>query len=135
MIAKKQRLDQILFNRNLAESKTKAQAMIMAGQVFVDGKPISKSGFNINKFTFSIAKTSSRWKSFSVVKISFLFDFNWANCSLITCISLSVKWWWSGNLQWEKFTLFSSIKDNSEEGFAIPVINRTWYFFHFAWND
>ena len=48
MIAKKQRLDQILFNRNLAESKTKAQAMIMAGQVFVEGKPISKSGFNIN---------------------------------------------------------------------------------------
>ena len=38
MILKKQRLDQILFNRNLAESKTKAQAMIMAGQVLVEGK-------------------------------------------------------------------------------------------------
>ena len=44
MIVKKQRLDQILFNRNLAESKTKAQAIIMAGQVFVDGKNINKSG-------------------------------------------------------------------------------------------
>jgi len=31
---KKQRLDQILFNRNLVEAKAKAQAMIMAGQVF-----------------------------------------------------------------------------------------------------
>ena len=48
MITKKQRLDQILFNRNLAESKTKAQAMIMAGQVCVEGKIINKSGFNIN---------------------------------------------------------------------------------------
>ena len=48
MIAKKQRLDQILFNRNLAESKSKAQAMIMAGQIFVEGKIINKSGFNIN---------------------------------------------------------------------------------------
>ena len=48
MSVKKQRLDQIQFNRNLAESKTKAQAIIMAGQVFVDGKNINKSGFNIN---------------------------------------------------------------------------------------
>lgn len=48
MITKKQRLDQILFNRNLAESKTKAQAMIMAGQVCVEGKIINKSGYNIN---------------------------------------------------------------------------------------
>ena len=48
MIEKKQRLDQILFNRNLVESKTKAQAMIMAGQVCVEGKIINKSGFNIN---------------------------------------------------------------------------------------
>ena len=49
MIVQKQRLDQILFNRNLAESKSKAQAMIMAGQVFVEGKMINKSGFNINQ--------------------------------------------------------------------------------------
>ena len=49
MILKKQRLDQILFNRNLVESKTKAQAMIMAGQVLVEGKMINKSGFNINQ--------------------------------------------------------------------------------------
>ena len=48
MSVKKQRLDQILFNRNLAESKTKAQAMIMAGQIYVEGKNINKSGFNIN---------------------------------------------------------------------------------------
>ena len=48
MIVKKQRLDQVLFNRNLAETRTKAQAMIMAGQVYVDGTKIEKSGFNIS---------------------------------------------------------------------------------------
>ena len=47
MILNKKRLDQILFERNLAESKSKAQAMIMAGQVYVDGIKIYKSGFNI----------------------------------------------------------------------------------------
>ena len=44
MILKKIRLDQILFDRKLAESKTKAQSMIMAGQVSVEGKIINKSG-------------------------------------------------------------------------------------------
>ena len=41
------RLDQILFDRKLAESKSKAQAMIMAGQVCVEDKVINKSGYNI----------------------------------------------------------------------------------------
>ena len=48
MILNKLRLDQILFNRKLAESKSKAQAMIMAGQVYVEGKLINKSGYNID---------------------------------------------------------------------------------------
>ena len=47
MILSKIRLDQILFDRKLAESKSKAQAMIMAGQVCVEGKVITKSGYNI----------------------------------------------------------------------------------------
>ena len=64
MIAKKQRLDQILFNRNLAESKTKAQAMIMAGQVCVEGKIINKSGFNINiNAIIEIKNLGPKWVS------------------------------------------------------------------------
>ena len=64
MIAKKQRLDQILFNRNLAESKTKAQAMIMAGQVYVEGKIINKSGFNINSnAAIEIKNLGPKWVS------------------------------------------------------------------------
>ena len=70
MIAKKQRLDQILFNRNLAESKTKAQAMIMAGQVFVEGKLISKSGFNINhNATIEIKNLGPKWVSRGAIKL------------------------------------------------------------------
>ena len=64
MISKKQRLDQVLFNRNLAESKTKAQAMIMAGQVFLEGKNINKSGFNISdNATIEIKNLGPKWVS------------------------------------------------------------------------
>ena len=38
------RLDQLLFDNKLVESKSKAQSMIMAGQVIVDDKIITKSG-------------------------------------------------------------------------------------------
>ena len=70
MIAKKQRLDQILFNRNLAESKTKAQAMIMAGQVIVEGKPINKSGFNINhNANIEIKNLGPKWVSRGAIKL------------------------------------------------------------------
>lgn len=40
----KLRLDQILVDRGLVESKNKAQSLIMAGQVFVDGHVSDKSG-------------------------------------------------------------------------------------------
>ena len=43
------RLDQLLTDRNLAETKSKAQSMIMAGQVFVNGKIITKSGNSFNE--------------------------------------------------------------------------------------
>ena len=70
MIAKKQRLDQILFNRNLAESKTKAQAMIMAGQVCVEGKIINKSGFNINiNAEIEINTLGPKWVSRGATKL------------------------------------------------------------------
>lgn len=40
----KKRLDQLLVDRSLADSKNKAQALIMAGQVYVDGERSDKSG-------------------------------------------------------------------------------------------
>ena len=44
MAKKKQRLDIVLRQRGLVESRAKAQAMIMAGSVSVNGKTISKAG-------------------------------------------------------------------------------------------
>ena len=40
----KKRLDTLLVERGLAESRAKAQALIMAGEVAVGGKPTAKSG-------------------------------------------------------------------------------------------
>ena len=40
----KQRLDLLLCERGLAESRAKAQALIMAGEVFVSGQKLDKPG-------------------------------------------------------------------------------------------
>ena len=45
----KQRLDRLLVDRNLAPSREKAQAFIMAGKVRVEGQPVEKSGRLIDR--------------------------------------------------------------------------------------
>lgn len=40
----KRRIDTLLVERELVESQAKAQALIMAGEVTVEGKPVTKSG-------------------------------------------------------------------------------------------
>ena len=77
MIVKKQRLDQILFNRNLAESKTKAQAMIMAGQVLVEGVTVNKSGLNIKPDALiKIKDIGPEWVSRGAYKLIKALDVN-----------------------------------------------------------
>jgi len=39
----KRRIDSLLVERGLVESRAKAQALIMAGEVVVDGKAVAKS--------------------------------------------------------------------------------------------
>lgn len=46
---KKERLDVLLVKRNLAESREKAKAYIMAGNVFVDGVREDKAGTNVSE--------------------------------------------------------------------------------------
>lgn len=43
----KLRLDQLLVERGLAESRTRAQALIMSGNVLVAGKPVDKAGHSV----------------------------------------------------------------------------------------
>ena len=47
----KERLDVLLVQRNLAESREKAKAMIMAGVIFVNGNREDKAGttFDVEK--------------------------------------------------------------------------------------
>ncbi len=47
MAKEKERLDKVLVKRGLAESREKAQALIMAGQVYVNGIRIDKAGTKI----------------------------------------------------------------------------------------
>src|SRR5260370_781344 len=44
----KQRIDQLLVARGLAESREKAQALILAGQVLIDGQKEHKPGHSIS---------------------------------------------------------------------------------------
>jgi 23S rRNA (cytidine1920-2'-O)/16S rRNA (cytidine1409-2'-O)-methyltransferase len=44
----KRRLDQLLLERGLADSREKARALILAGQVLVDGQKAGKAGANID---------------------------------------------------------------------------------------
>ncbi|MBC7927221.1 MAG: TlyA family RNA methyltransferase [Bryobacteraceae bacterium] len=44
----KQRIDQLLVNRGLAESRTKAQALILAGSVLVNNQKIDKPGHTVS---------------------------------------------------------------------------------------
>lgn len=46
-MASKKRLDVLLTERGMAESRQKAQAIIMAGQVFWDGKRMDKAGASV----------------------------------------------------------------------------------------
>jgi 23S rRNA (cytidine1920-2'-O)/16S rRNA (cytidine1409-2'-O)-methyltransferase len=45
----RKRLDVVLVERGLAESRQKAQAMILAGEIQVEGKKAEKAGVNINE--------------------------------------------------------------------------------------
>lgn len=47
MAQNKERLDAAVFSRGLAESRSKASALIMAGQVYVNGQKASKAGISV----------------------------------------------------------------------------------------
>jgi 23S rRNA (cytidine1920-2'-O)/16S rRNA (cytidine1409-2'-O)-methyltransferase len=44
---KKKRIDVLLVERGLVESRERAQALLMAGQVYLDGRPITKAGTQV----------------------------------------------------------------------------------------
>lgn len=64
MTTKRKRLDQLVYEKGLAESRTKAQAFILAGKVFVDGEKIQKSGTAVNpESNITVHGTEPQWVS------------------------------------------------------------------------
>ena len=66
----KKRLDEILVERNITQSRTKAQAMIMAGEVYVEDKKITKSGsIFLETSKIKLKKLSKEWVSRGAIKL------------------------------------------------------------------
>tara|TARA_B100000965_G_C19414493_1_gene679255 strand:+ start:118 stop:861 length:744 start_codon:yes stop_codon:yes gene_type:complete len=89
LIYKKERLDKILVDRNLVDSKSKAQAVIMAGQVYVEGKQIIKSGLNINiNSLIELKSLGPEWVSRGALKLTKALDEFKIDVKNKTCIDL-----------------------------------------------
>ncbi len=66
----KKRIDQLLVEKKIAETRTKAKAMVMAGQIFVNEKKVNKSGELFNQDVNIYAKKiSSEWVSRGAYKL------------------------------------------------------------------
>jgi 23S rRNA (cytidine1920-2'-O)/16S rRNA (cytidine1409-2'-O)-methyltransferase len=59
----KQRLDLLMVEKGIIESREKARAMIMAGEVLVDGKPIDKPGTKVDAQAEIMIKSKPRFVS------------------------------------------------------------------------
>jgi 23S rRNA (cytidine1920-2'-O)/16S rRNA (cytidine1409-2'-O)-methyltransferase len=70
MAKKQQRLDQLVFERGLAESRSRAQALILAGRVVVDDHRVDKPGTRIDPGAqIRIKGTDHPWVSRGGVKL------------------------------------------------------------------
>jgi 23S rRNA (cytidine1920-2'-O)/16S rRNA (cytidine1409-2'-O)-methyltransferase len=74
-VAKKQRADQLLVERGLAESRSKAQALILAGQVRAAGRRVDKPGEQIAVTApLALAGRDHPWVSRGGVKLAHALD-------------------------------------------------------------
>lgn len=71
----KRRADQLLVERGLAESRAKAQALILAGLVSTDGRRIDKPGTSLTEeIPIQVAGRDHPWVSRGGVKLAFALD-------------------------------------------------------------
>ena len=85
----KKRADIILFEKQLATSRSKAQAMIMSGQIIMNGKIVKKSGevFDINS-NIEILDLNPDWVSRGAIKLLHCIDRFNLNPSNMTCLDI-----------------------------------------------
>ncbi|MFC2069592.1 TlyA family RNA methyltransferase [Chloroflexota bacterium] len=70
----KKRIDSLLLGRNLVESRAKAQALIMAGEVAVDGKTVVKSGTLVTEEAEITLKEPPPFISRGGIKLDYALD-------------------------------------------------------------
>ena len=85
----KKRIDLLLLDKKIAESRTKAQAMIMAGQIFVNGKKVFKSG-EIYKIDDNIIANHlhSKWVSRGAFKLLHAIDYFKKDITDFICLDI-----------------------------------------------
>jgi 23S rRNA (cytidine1920-2'-O)/16S rRNA (cytidine1409-2'-O)-methyltransferase len=75
MAVAKRRADQLLVERGLAETRAKAQALILAGLVLADGKRCDKPGTALPEETLLVLSGPDHpWVSRGGIKLAFAFD-------------------------------------------------------------
>ena len=85
----KKRADLLLVEKKIADSRTKAQSMIMAGQIFVDGKKILKSGdFIQENLEITIKNLAPKWVSRGAYKILHALKYFDIQVENLTCLDL-----------------------------------------------
>ena len=71
----KQRIDQLLVSRGLAESRARAQALVMAGLVFVEDRKVDKSGQQVAEEAEVVVKGRDHpWVSRGGIKLAHALD-------------------------------------------------------------
>lgn len=74
--SQRQRLDQLLVDRGLAENKIRAQALVMAGLVSSDTRRLEKPGHKVNiEISLSVKGLSHPWVSRGGVKLAHGLDY------------------------------------------------------------
>ena len=89
---KKKRLDVLLVDLNIADSRNKAVSLIMSGKVFIDEKKIDKSGYIIKSSGLLKVKKEKVWVSRGGLKLdhaikAFKFDVSNKICLDVGCSS------------------------------------------------
>ncbi len=85
----KKRIDHLLVEKKLVESRTKAQAMIMAGQIYINNKKVKKSGELFNSdIEINIKNLHPIWVSRGAIKILHAIDYFNINISSKICLDL-----------------------------------------------
>ena len=67
---RKKRIDQILLEKGIVDSRNKAQALIMTGQVYSNNKIVKKSGEFFNEdIEIKVVRKGNNWVSRGALKI------------------------------------------------------------------